>query len=199
LYGRQLHITYGESENETNNNNTFPNENNFSGVREMPALPAFNSQPYAKTHTGKIISPEKEDQPPKTQRLLSHKKEEGNHASIQGELATSQEERQVKNKELFGGGQDCDPCSHGQHDEAPEQKGQKRQEIKEPKNDTLDNACAVLILFYNTHNSEIYLEVLLNLMLFIARKLGKLLTLLTRESPVRTSLTLMTLGGPLRT
>jgi hypothetical protein len=111
----------------------------------------------------KIISPEKEDLPPKedqtpkTQRLLSHKKEEGNLASIQGELATSEEERQVKNEELFGGSQDCDPRSHGQHDEAPEQKGQKRQEMKEPLNDALENARTVL-KFCNTHNSEIYIE-----------------------------------------
>jgi hypothetical protein len=146
---RQLHIPYGESENETNNNNNFPNENNCSGICSMPALPASNSQPNAKTHPGKIIPPEKKDKPTQTKRLLTHKKEEGNHTSIQGELASKEEERQVKNQKLIRGSQDRYPSSDGQHDEATRQKGQKRKEIKEPKNDTLDKARAILKFYKN--------------------------------------------------
>ena len=73
---RQLHVPYGEPDKEKLYN-TFSNENNnYSGVREMPAEPAVNSHPYAKTLVGEIIPPKKEsepnkeDKPPKTQGHL---------------------------------------------------------------------------------------------------------------------------------
>ena len=104
----------------------------------MPAVPAVNSHPYAKTLVGKIIPPKKEsepnkeDKPPKTQRFVSTEKEEGFIASIQRELATTEEKGPVKNEELVGGGQERNPRGHGQPDEAaePEGQGQERQEIR---------------------------------------------------------------------
>jgi hypothetical protein len=161
---RQLHIPYGELEIETINN-TFSNENNnYSGVREMPAVPAVNSHPYAKTLVGKIIPPEKEskphkeDQPPKTQRFISPKKEEGFIACIQREFTTTEEKGPVTNEELVRGGQERNPRGHGQPDEAaePEGQGQERQEIKEQPNDAPNNARAAL-KFYKTTHREIYI------------------------------------------
>jgi hypothetical protein len=145
---RQLHVPYGEPEKE-NLYNTFSKENNnYSRVRKMPAEPAVYSNPYAKTLVGEIIStkkesePNKENKPPKTQRLTE--KEEGFITPIQREFTTTEEEGPVRYEELVRGGPQRHPRGHGQPDETaePEGQGQEGQEMMELPNDAQNKDCA---------------------------------------------------------
>ena len=93
---RQLHLPYGESENEENIK-TIPNYNSCSGVCSLPGGSTRHTYPSAKTREGKV-APKKEGEPAPAEREFPSKKEESSHATFKGKLATKEEKGQILNK-----------------------------------------------------------------------------------------------------
>ena len=94
----------------------------------MPAEPAVNSHPYAKTLVGEIIStkkesePNKENKPPETLRITE--KEEGFITPFQrGFTTTTEEEGPITHEKLVRGGPHRHRRGPGQADQTAEPEG----------------------------------------------------------------------------
>ena len=122
---RQLHLPYGESENEENIK-TIPNYNSCSGVCSLPGGSTRHTYTSAKTSEGKVV-PKKEGEPAPAEREFPSKKEESSHATFKGKLATEKKKGQIQDKIFLRRAESSHKDLDGEH---AEEEGQEGQEIQ---------------------------------------------------------------------